>query len=103
MGLASPSASKRVSCRGAGADLPTEEKGSCSRPPTPDRVTAPRAADSLAGEGSYKMHGRAPTYAILQEASDRAKAIGAKDNEQRAVAGVPVDALVNLAEGGKAA
>jgi nucleotide-binding universal stress UspA family protein len=80
------------------AHLPTEEKGSWSRPPTPDRVTDPRAADSLAGEGSYKMHGRAPTYAILQEARDRAKAIGAQDIEQRAIAGAPVDVLVNVAE-----
>jgi nucleotide-binding universal stress UspA family protein len=81
----------------ASAHLPTEEKGSWSRPPTPDRVTDPRAADSLAGEG-YKMHGRAPIYAILQEARDRAKAIGAQDIEQRAIAGAPVDVLVNLAE-----
>ena len=41
---------------------------------------------------------QAPTYAILQEARDRAKAIGAQDIEQRAVAGAPVDVLVNLAE-----
>ena len=82
----------------ASAHLPTEEKGSWSRPPTPDRVTDPRAADSLAGEGGYKMHGRAPTYAILREARDRAKATGAQDIEERAIAGAPVDVLVNLAE-----
>jgi nucleotide-binding universal stress UspA family protein len=81
----------------ASAHLPTEEKGGWSRPPTPDRVTDSRAADSLGGEG-YKMHGRAPTYAILQEARDRAKAVGAQDIEERAIAGAAVDVLLNLAE-----
>jgi nucleotide-binding universal stress UspA family protein len=81
----------------ASAHLPTSEKGGWSRPPTPDRVNDPRAADSLADEG-YRMHGRAPIFAILQEARDRAKATGAQDIEERAIEGAPVDALVNLAE-----
>jgi nucleotide-binding universal stress UspA family protein len=79
------------------AHLPIDEKGGWSRAPAPDRVIDPRAADELGGEG-YKMHGRAAIFATLQEARDRAKAAGAQDIEQRAVAGAPVDVLVNLAK-----
>jgi nucleotide-binding universal stress UspA family protein len=85
----------------ASAHLPAEEKGSWSRAPQPDRVIDPRAADSL-GQEAYKVHGRAPVYAILQEAHDRAKVAGAQDVEERAIAGAPVDALVKLAEDVKA-
>jgi nucleotide-binding universal stress UspA family protein len=81
----------------ASAHLPIDEKGGWSRAPAPDRVTDPRAADELGGEG-YKMHGRAAIFATLQEARDRAKAAGAQDIEQRAVVGAPVDVLVNLAK-----
>lgn len=56
-----------------------------------------RAADLLKDEG-YKMSGNAPIYAILREAKDRAHAAGAKDVEEKAVVGAPVDALVDLAE-----
>src|SRR6478735_8108428 len=56
-----------------------------------------RAADVLKDEG-YKMAGNAPIYAILREATDRAKAAGATDIEERPVVGAPVDALVELAE-----
>jgi nucleotide-binding universal stress UspA family protein len=56
-----------------------------------------RAADVLKGEG-YKMAGNAPIYAILREARDRAHAAGAKDVEEKAIVGAPVDALVDLAE-----
>ena len=77
----------------ASAHLDTSEKGGWSRPPTPDRVTDPRAADNLGGAG-YKMHGSAPVYAILQDARDRAKAAGAHDIEERAIVG----ALLHLAE-----
>jgi nucleotide-binding universal stress UspA family protein len=79
------------------AHLPNVEKGGWSRPPRPDRVIDPRAEDALGGAG-YKMHGRAPIYAILREARDRAKTAGAQDIEERAVVGAPVPALVNLAE-----
>jgi nucleotide-binding universal stress UspA family protein len=82
----------------ASAHLPTEEKGGWSRPPSPDRVTDPRAADALGGEGSYKVHGSAPIYAILREAHARAEAAGAHDIEERPIVGAPVDALVHLAE-----
>jgi len=61
----------------------------------------PRAADVLRDEG-YKVSGSAPIYAILREASDRAKAAGAKNVEERSVVGAPVDALVGLAEEVKA-
>jgi nucleotide-binding universal stress UspA family protein len=56
-----------------------------------------RAADVLKDEG-YKMAGNAPIYAILREARDRAHTAGAKDVEEKAVIGAPVDALVDLAE-----
>ena len=56
-----------------------------------------RAADVLKDEG-YKMAGNAPIYAILREARDRAQAAGAKNVEEKAVVGAPVDALVDLAE-----
>ncbi|KAA0096130.1 universal stress protein [Mycolicibacterium sp. P1-18] len=56
-----------------------------------------RAADVLKDEG-YKMAGNAPIYAILREARDRAHTAGAKEVEEKAVVGAPVDALVDLAE-----
>ena len=56
-----------------------------------------RAADVLKDEG-YKMSGNAPIYAILREARERAQAAGAKDVEEKAVVGAPVDALVELAD-----
>jgi nucleotide-binding universal stress UspA family protein len=55
------------------------------------------AADILRDEG-YKMRGRAPIYAILREARDRAKAAGAKNIEERPILNAPVDALVDLAD-----
>ena len=85
----------------ASAHLPADEKGGWSRAPAPDRVIDPRAADSL-GHEAYKVHGRAPVYAVLQEAHDRAKVAGAQDIQERAIVGAPVDALVNLAEEVKA-
>jgi nucleotide-binding universal stress UspA family protein len=56
-----------------------------------------RAADLLKDEG-YKMAGKAPIYAILREARDRAKAAGANEIEEKAIVGAPVDALVDLAQ-----
>ena len=56
-----------------------------------------RAADVLKDEG-YKMSGNAPIYAILREAKERAHTAGAKDVEEKAIVGAPVDALVDLAE-----
>jgi nucleotide-binding universal stress UspA family protein len=61
-------------------------------------VTDRRAADALGGEGGYKMHGSAPIYEILREARGRAEAAGARNVEERAIVGAPVDALVNLAK-----
>jgi nucleotide-binding universal stress UspA family protein len=60
-----------------------------------------RAADVLKEEG-YQMAGNAPIYAILHEATERAKAAGVTDVEERPVVGAPVDALVELAEDVKA-
>jgi nucleotide-binding universal stress UspA family protein len=56
-----------------------------------------RAADVLKDEG-YKLSGNAPIYAILREAKERAHTAGAKDVEEKAVVGAPVEALVDLAE-----
>jgi nucleotide-binding universal stress UspA family protein len=81
----------------ASAHFPSVEKGGWSRAPSPDHVADPRAEDTLRGEG-YKVHGSAPIYAILREARDRAKAVGAQDIEERAIVGAPVDALISLAD-----
>ncbi len=54
------------------------------------------AADVLKEEG-YRVRGKAPIYAILRDARDRAKAAGAKDIEERALEDAPVHALVDLA------
>jgi nucleotide-binding universal stress UspA family protein len=79
----------------ASAHVTDVEKGGWSRAPSHDRVSDPRGADALGGEG-YKLHGSAPVYAILQEAHDRAMAAGARDIELRAIEGAPVHALVKL-------
>jgi nucleotide-binding universal stress UspA family protein len=55
------------------------------------------AADILKNEG-YKVRGNAPIYEILREASERAKAAGAKNIETRSIPNTPVKALVNLAK-----
>jgi nucleotide-binding universal stress UspA family protein len=81
----------------ASAHFPAVEKGGWSRAPSHDHVADPRAADTLRSE-SYKMHGSAPIYALLREARDRAKAVGAQDIEERAIVGTAVDALIDLAD-----
>ena len=86
----------------ASAHLDTSEKGGWSRPPSPDRVIDGRAADSLGQGESYRMHGSASVYAILQDARERAKAAGAHDIEEQAIVGAPVNALLHLAEEVKA-
>jgi nucleotide-binding universal stress UspA family protein len=53
--------------------------------------------DQLSGEG-YRTEGNAPVYAMLRDASARARDAGAPDVEQKAVEGAPVDALVTLAD-----
>jgi len=55
-----------------------------------------KAADMMRDEG-YKVVGTAPIYDILRDASERAKAAGAVNVEERAIEGAPVDALVDLA------
>jgi nucleotide-binding universal stress UspA family protein len=56
-----------------------------------------RAADVLRNE-SYKVTGTGPIYEILHTAKERAHNAGAKNVEERAIVGAPVDALVHLAE-----
>jgi nucleotide-binding universal stress UspA family protein len=88
------------------AHLPNVDKGGWGRPARPDRVIDGRAEVALGGEGDYKMHGMAPIYAILREASDRAAAAGAKNIEARPIleghVGGPAKALSRLAEEVKA-
>ena len=55
-----------------------------------------KAADMMRDEG-YKVVGAAPIYDILSDASERARAAGAVNVEERAIEGAPVDALVDLA------
>jgi nucleotide-binding universal stress UspA family protein len=78
------------------------EKGGWGRPARPDRVIDGRAEVALGSEGDYKMHGRAAIYAILREASGRARAAGAKNIEARPIRGDPVRALLRLAKEVKA-
>jgi nucleotide-binding universal stress UspA family protein len=88
------------------AHLPNLDKGGWGRPARPDRVIDGRAEVALGGEGDYKMHGKAPIYAILLEARDRARAAGAKNIEARPILvghlGGPAHALSRLAEEVKA-
>jgi nucleotide-binding universal stress UspA family protein len=53
--------------------------------------------DQASGEG-YRTEGNAPLYAMLRDASSRAKQAGAGDIEEKAVEGAPVDALLKLAD-----
>ena len=88
------------------AHLPNVDRGGWGRPARPDRVIDGRAEVTLGGDGDYKMHGRAPIHAILQEARDRARAAGAKNIEGRPIPvrrlGGPAQALSRLAEEVKA-
>jgi nucleotide-binding universal stress UspA family protein len=72
------------------------EKGGWSRAPSPDPASDTRAEDALGREG-YKVHGDAAVYDILHDARDKARAAGAKDVEERAIVGAPVEALIKLA------
>jgi nucleotide-binding universal stress UspA family protein len=53
--------------------------------------------DQLQGE-NYRTQGNAAVYGMLREARDRAKAVGVKDVEERAIAGAPIDVLVDLVD-----
>ncbi|MEH3141018.1 MAG: universal stress protein [Mycobacterium kyogaense] len=53
--------------------------------------------DQPRGDG-YRTEGDAPVYGLLRDAAARARKAGAKTVEERAVHGVPADALVDLAE-----
>ena len=56
-----------------------------------------RAADYLKDAG-HKMVGKAPVYAVLRDARDRAKEAGAADIKERAILGAPVEALLDLVD-----
>jgi nucleotide-binding universal stress UspA family protein len=53
--------------------------------------------DQPTGE-NYRTEGSAPMYEMLREAADRARKAGAKDVEERAVEGAPIDVLVDLVD-----
>jgi nucleotide-binding universal stress UspA family protein len=53
--------------------------------------------DQASGEG-YRTEGNAPIYAMLRDASSRAKEAGARDVEEKAVEGAPIDALLTVAD-----
>src|SRR3954468_16527992 len=55
------------------------------------------APGSTHGE-DYRLVGEAPFYAILQDARERAHKAGAKNVQEKAVVGAPINALVQLAE-----
>lgn len=46
----------------------------------------------------YRTVGKAPYYAILQDARERAHNAGAANVEEKAIVGSPINALVDLAE-----
>lgn len=62
-----------------------------------DRPSGGTDPDQPTGEG-YRTEGGAPVYDMLAEAKSRARSVGAKDVEERAIAGAPVDALVGLVD-----
>ncbi|WP_111509122.1 universal stress protein [Mycobacterium kyogaense] len=53
--------------------------------------------DQPRGEG-YRTEGDAPVYGLLRDAAERARTAGARTVEERAIHGVPADALIELAE-----
>jgi nucleotide-binding universal stress UspA family protein len=53
--------------------------------------------DQLKGE-NYRTAGDAPVYGMLREAGDRARAAGATDVDERAIAGAAIDVLVDLVD-----
>jgi nucleotide-binding universal stress UspA family protein len=59
------------------------------------------AQQALGGEG-YKVTGSAPAEDVLQDAADRARAIGVEDVKTLAVEGDPVDELARVAADEKA-
>src|SRR5258707_4561764 len=71
----------------ATAHLPVpEEKGRYAIPP-----------GSTHGQ-DYRLVREAPFYAILRDAKERAHKAGAKNVEEKAIVGAPINALVHLAE-----
>jgi nucleotide-binding universal stress UspA family protein len=63
----------------------------------PENALRSGEPDQPKGE-HYRTEGNAPVYGMLQEAGDRARDAGAKDVEERAIAGAPIDVLVNLVD-----
>ncbi|MDX6287215.1 MAG: hypothetical protein QOG53_2700 [Frankiales bacterium] len=51
-------------------------------------------ARDVLGQESYKVTGSAPAEGVLQEAADKARAIGVKDVKTEAAEGDPVDVLI---------
>ena len=64
---------------------------------TPKHRDAGPDPDQPGGE-NYRTEGDAPVYDLLREAAARARTAGVRDVDERAVEGVPADALVALAD-----
>ena len=63
----------------------------------PDDELRSGEPDQLEGE-NYRTEGNAPVYGMLREAADRARSAGAKDVEEKAIPGAPIDVLVKLVD-----
>lgn len=66
----------------------------CAYYPNLDRDIA--AATDVLKDDAYQIRGSAPTDEILRTAREKAKAIGATNIIDRAIVGIPVDALLDL-------
>ena len=75
--------------------IPRRENSS-SPAPTTRASTATRCGDRHPKDDAYQVRGSAPTDEILRTAREKAKAIGATKILDRAIVGIPVEALLDL-------
>ena len=68
----------------------------CAYYPSNDREVQ-EAQDQL-GDEAFQVIGSAPAEQTLREATDKAKAVGARDVDTTSVVGAPITALVEVAE-----
>ena len=69
-----------------------------AHPPTPEEHGGWSVPPGSNHGKDYRLVGEAPYYAILQNARERAHKAGAKNVEEKAIVGAPINALVHLAE-----
>ena len=66
-------------------------------------LRAVEKAGALAGDAdAYQITGSAPTHEILRTAREHATKVGAKNIEERAIVGAPVESLLQLVDDVKA-